>query len=203
MRNWTGVPNNPLGECKPIRQPMISYAAEVPRRGNPSDAASISPSLSDRASSPVSQYFWNLVDEWSSAAYNREHSYESHQLRAPIPFIQPQFSPFHRPCEETECCHQMRERKPQGRSAQLATHHNHRREVMSRSPDPKRTKRLSVSWRWLGLKLLASSAMQHLYCARRTSPCSVLLRKQSCLVSETWSVGLFGHQRRLRSISLR
>jgi len=95
---------------------MISYAAEVPRRGNPSDAARISPSLSDRASSPVSQYFWNLVDEWSSAAYNREHSYESHQLRAPIPFIQPQFSPFHRPCEETECCHQMRERKPQERS---------------------------------------------------------------------------------------
>lgn len=46
--------------------------------------------------------------------------------------------------------------------------------------DPKRTKRLSVSWRLrrLGLKLTASSAMRHLYCAGRTSPSSVLLRKQ-------------------------
>jgi len=62
----------------------------------------ISPSPSDRASSPLSQYSWNVVDEWSPAAYNREHSYERHQVRAPMSSIQPQVSPYHPPWEQTE-----------------------------------------------------------------------------------------------------
>ncbi|XP_067280639.1 uncharacterized protein [Pseudorasbora parva] len=87
-----------------ISQPMRAHAAEELQRGDPSDAAMISPSLSDRVSSPLSQYSWNVVDEWSSAAFNRERSYERQlvKVRVPMPSTQSQSSPYHRPWEETE-----------------------------------------------------------------------------------------------------
>ncbi|KAI2646049.1 Gag-Pro-Pol polyprotein [Labeo rohita] len=79
------------------------------QRSQRGDDARISPSPYDTASSSVSQHSWHVVDEWSSAAFDREHSYERQQVRAPsqseapLPSAQPaQFSPFHRPWEETE-----------------------------------------------------------------------------------------------------
>ncbi|RXN10472.1 islet cell autoantigen 1-like protein [Labeo rohita] len=89
-----------------VRSPTRPHAAEESKRG---DDARISPSPYDTASSSVSQHSWHVVDEWSSAAFDREHSYERQQVRAPsqseapLPSAQPaQFSPFHRPWEETE-----------------------------------------------------------------------------------------------------
>ncbi|RXN11540.1 guanine nucleotide-binding subunit alpha-12 isoform X2 [Labeo rohita] len=89
-----------------VSSPTRAYAAEESGRG---DDARISPSPYDTASSSVSQHSWHVVDEWSSAAFDREHSYERQQVRAPsqseapLPSAQPaQFSPFHRPWEETE-----------------------------------------------------------------------------------------------------
>ncbi|KAL0153645.1 hypothetical protein M9458_051010 [Cirrhinus mrigala] len=89
-----------------VSSPTRPHAAEESRRV---DDARISPSPYDRAFSPVSQYSWHVVDEWSSATFNREHSDKRQQVRAPsqskapLPSAQPaQFSPFHRPWEESE-----------------------------------------------------------------------------------------------------
>ncbi len=91
-----------------VATPTMPHAAEESWRGGTSDAVRISPSPSDRASSPASQYSWRVIDEWSLAAFNGECSYEKQQVkvpsqfRAPMPSIQSaQFSPFHRPWEET------------------------------------------------------------------------------------------------------
>lgn len=73
-----------------VSQPMIPHATEEPHRHHLSEAARLSPSPSDRASSPVSQYSWNVVDEWSPAAFDREHYYDRRQVgsmqsRTPVP----------------------------------------------------------------------------------------------------------------------
>lgn len=92
-----------------VGQPMMPHAAEEPQRRYSSEAAGFSSSPSDKASSPVSQYSWNVVDEWSPAAFNMEHYYDRRQVglptqsSTPAPPNHPSLSsPYHRPWEKNE-----------------------------------------------------------------------------------------------------
>ncbi|XP_067218788.1 uncharacterized protein [Chanodichthys erythropterus] len=94
---------------KQVGQPMMPHAAEEPQRCHLSEAAGFFPSPSERASSPVSQYSWNVVDEWSPAAFDMEHYYDRRQVglptqsSTPAPPNHPSLSsPYHRPWEENE-----------------------------------------------------------------------------------------------------
>ncbi len=72
-----------------VATPTMPHAAEESWRGGTSDAVRISPSPSDRASSPASQYSWRVIDEWSLAAFNGECSYEKQQVKVPSQFRAP------------------------------------------------------------------------------------------------------------------
>lgn len=59
---------------------MMPPVAVESQRVCSSDVARIPPSPSDRVSSPVSKYSWNVLDEWSLAVIDREHSNERESL---------------------------------------------------------------------------------------------------------------------------